>query len=289
MRRSRWSKGAEMFVPGYTMIRKMRSSLKSRGMRGMACAIAWRIAQPRARCFRGSKRFLAGKLGLEIGGPSAIFARGGLLPVYPLVGGLDNCNFNQTTVWEGTVAEGPTFRYDEGHGPGHQYILEATDLAVIPSNTYDFVLSSHTLEHIANPLRALSEWKRVLKGNGILVLVVPHRDGTFDHRRPVTTLEHLIQDFEGDTTEDDLTHLPEILALHDLSLDPEAGALETFKERSARNSENRCLHHHVFDTRSTVRLIDHIALKIHAVEAAPPFHIFVIAEKQEEVSLPDNH
>ena len=255
----------------------------------MLRAMARHIARPRVRCFGMGKRFLRGKVGLEIGGPSSIFARHGLFPIYPLISRLDNCNFSHATIWEGNLTAGPTFRYDKKHAPGHQYILEATALEPIKSESYDFVLSSHTLEHIANPLRALSEWKRVLKGNGILVLVVPHRDGTFDHRRPVTPLGHLIQDFEGDTTEDDLTHLPEILALHDLSLDPEAGALETFKERSARNSENRCLHHHVFDTRSTARLIDHMALKIHAVEAAPPFHIFVIAEKQEEASLPDNH
>ena len=32
--------------------------------------------------------------------------------------------------------------------------------------TYDVLLSSHTLEHIANPLRALSEWKRIVGDDG---------------------------------------------------------------------------------------------------------------------------
>ncbi len=44
-----------------------------------------------------------------------------------------------------------------------------------------------------------------------------------------------------------MTHLNEILELHDLSMDPPAGTLEQFKARSLKNLENRALHHHVFD------------------------------------------
>ena len=35
----------------------------------------------------------------------------------------------------------------------------------------------------------------VTGAGGALLLVVPHREGTFDHRRPVTELEHLVADF----------------------------------------------------------------------------------------------
>ena len=41
--------------------------------------------------------------------------------------------------------------------------------------------------------------------------------------------------------------LEEILALHDLSKDPQAGSAEAFERRSRLNFQNRCLHHHVFD------------------------------------------
>jgi SAM-dependent methyltransferase len=255
---------------------------------GALRALAGRLFTRRAHCFRESRPLLAGKVGLEIGGPSSVFSRRGLFPVYAVVGGLDNCNFGPNTMWEGAIREGSTFRYDEQHAPGHQYILEASDLAVIPSNTYDFVLSSHTLEHTANPLRALQEWLRVLKEHGLLVLVLPHKDGTFDHRRPVTPLEHLVEDYERGTTEGDLTHLPEILALHDLSRDPEAGDFATFKMRSERNVESRCLHHHVFDSGAVVRLIDHLGLELRAVEPIRPYHIFAVAEKLSRGQLPRN-
>ena len=62
--------------------------------------------------------------------------------------------------------------------------------------TYDFVFSYHTIEHTAHPLRALQELARILRENGTIVLVVPHKDETFDHRRPVTPLAHLIEDHE---------------------------------------------------------------------------------------------
>ena len=218
------------------------------------------------------------RIGLEIGGPSSIFAWSGL-PVYKSAARIDNCTFGRHTVWEGGITEGATFCYDEHHAPGNQYIAEATDLARFASSSYDFVLSSHMLEHSANPLLALLEWTRVLKEEGTFVLVVPHKDGTFDHCRPVTTLAHLIQDYTRKTDERDLTHLEEILELHDLSLDPEAGDYDAFRQRSMNNFENRCLHHHVFNTFLAVEVVDFIGLQILAVEVFLPYHILVVARK----------
>ena len=232
-------------------------------------------------CFKLCSDLIAGKSGLEIGGPSYLFAPKGLLPFYPIVKALDNCNFSNSTMWEGRIEEGLTFSFDDKHPHGYQYISEASDLRKIPSGKYDFLLSSHVIEHTANPLKALGEWKRVLKENGILIIIIPHKDGTFDHKRGITPLVHLIEDYNNDTTETDLTHLNEILEKHDLERDPEAGTFEQFKNRSLRNYENRSLHHHVFDTYSAVKLIDHIKMNIIAVEARLPFHIIIAAQKSD--------
>ncbi len=245
----------------------------------MLRALGRRLLKRRARCFRTVGSLLEGKAGLEIGGPSALFSRGGRLPVYLLVSTLDNCNYSSNTVWEGAIDQGKTFRFDKKHDPGNQYIADAVDLSVIGSGTYDFVLSAHTLEHIANPLRAMSQWMRVLKPDGVLVLAVPDKDATFDHRRPVTSLEHLIEDCDRGTTEEDLTHLPEILAFHDLQRDPEAGDFRAFKERSENNFENRCLHQHVFDTRLAVDVMNQMGLEIVALETMRPHHILAVAKK----------
>ena len=138
---------------------------------------------------------------------------------------------------------------------GRQIIAEAVDLTEVEDASYDFVLSCHSLEHIANPLKALLEWNRVLKPGGTLILVVPNKDSIFDHRRPVTTFAHLVSDFDLNTNESDLTHLPEILELHDLRRDRAAGTLIEFQERSMRNFENRGLHHHVFDLQTLTEVL----------------------------------
>lgn len=263
------------------MIKYITFVLRTRGLRGLFSALYRRLFRPKVTNFQQCAAFFQDKIGIEIGGPSpgGVFGRHGLFPVYPIAARIDNCNFGTTTIWEGTVQPGATFHYDDGHAPGTQYVGEATDLGFIADGSYDFVLSSHTLEHVANPLRALSEWKRVLKDGGLLALVLPHRDGTFDRHRPTTTLSHLVDDQQRNMGEDDLTHVDEILALHDMKMDPEADDRAAFKQRAMNNMENRCLHHHVFDTRLAVEMVDHMEFQILAAEAWNPFHIFVIARK----------
>ena len=225
-----------------------------------------------------TRRLATGKRGLEIGGPSGMFAATGPVPVYPFVASLDNTNFSGVTVWQPAIEEGLTYRYAPGRPAGRQYLCDATDLGAIASASYDLLLSSHTLEHVANPLKALAEWGRVVTPGGTLVVVLPHRVGAFDHRRDVTPLAHMVDDFRRETKEDDLTHLEEILARHDLSRDPPAGDHEAFRRRSLENLHNRCLHHHVFDTRSAVALFDQAGLQLLAVEAIAPNSILLVAE-----------
>jgi hypothetical protein len=123
----------------------------------------------------------------------------------------------------------------------------------------------------------------------MLVLVLPHKDGTFDHRRPVTSLDHLVEDQDRGTGEDDLTHLDEILALHDPARDP-GGAADpgAFRTRSQQNAANRCLHHHVFDTRLVVDMLDYAGWQIRAIDTCRPFHIIALAEQPAAGQAPRN-
>lgn len=41
---------------------------------------------------------------------------------------------------------------------------------------YEFVYSSHTLEHLNDPSEAMYNWWRVLKPGGYLIIYIPHRD-----------------------------------------------------------------------------------------------------------------
>jgi SAM-dependent methyltransferase len=225
------------------------------------------------------QKLITDKVGIEIGGPSRLFTRKGNLPLYPIARRIDNCNYSKSTTWEGEIKSGKSFVFDRDKDAGYQYFAEAWDLSAIPKGEYDFLISSKTIEHTANPIRAITEWMRVLNDTGTMVIIFPHKDGAFDRLRPVTTLEHLIQDFADGIGEDDLTHLPEILELHDLKLDPGAGSYENFVLRSQNNLENRCLHHHVFDPELAVKLVDYMGLKIHSVEVVMQFNIVIVAQK----------
>jgi len=53
---------------------------------------------------------------------------------------------------------------------------DAQYLKGVPDFKYDFVYSSHILEHMTKPDISLKNWWRVLKSGGFLILYVPHRD-----------------------------------------------------------------------------------------------------------------
>lgn len=69
-------------------------------------------------------------------------------------------------------------------------------LASITDASQDFVIANHFLEHCQDPIGALQTIMRVLKPGGIAYLAVPDKRFTFDHRRPITTLDHLVRDHE---------------------------------------------------------------------------------------------
>jgi len=50
---------------------------------------------------------------------------------------------------------------------------DATNIPV-EDNSQDFVVSSHSLEHMDNPIDVLTEWYRVLKVSGRIGILLPH-------------------------------------------------------------------------------------------------------------------
>ena len=222
------------------------------------------------------KPFVTGKNGLEIGGPSTIFSKHRLIPVYDCCRSIDNCNFSSRTIWD-DVTDRKSFETRLGS----QFIAEACDLPMTSDQTYDFVLASHVLEHVANPLRALHEWKRVLRPQGVLLTILPDKRATFDHRRPYTPFEHLEADLHANTQEDDLTHLDEVLELHDLGLDPGAGSSDQFQERCRRNSSVRAMHHHVFSPEVLVSMFSRLGMRVLNLAVERRFHIIGFAQNSD--------
>jgi SAM-dependent methyltransferase len=69
-------------------------------------------------------------------------------------------------------------------------------LAAIAPSSLDFVIANHFFEHCENPIKSIVTHVSRLKPGGILYLAVPDKAKTFDKRRPVTPLGHLVKDFQ---------------------------------------------------------------------------------------------
>ncbi|MBE9598799.1 methyltransferase domain-containing protein [Pedobacter sp. MC2016-24] len=224
------------------------------------------------------KYAFADKIGLEIGGPSKFFSSE-ILPIYNWVERIDGCNFSKNTIWEGAI-DGDQYKFHPDKS-GKQYILDGSDLVEIEDKKYDFLLSCHNLEHIANPLKAIKEWVRVLKPGGFMLLILPDKRFTFDRNRPYTSFDHILSDFESNMGEDDLTHLEEILRLHDLIMDPGAGMdFEVFKERCEDNFAVRGLHQHVFSFDLLEEISSYFNLSTVLKYDVPPYHKIILARKK---------
>ena len=177
------------------------------------------------------------KNGIEIGGPSNT----GKI-IYANSSNVDNVIFSKNTVWSNHTNE---YNYFPGK-KGKVIINDAVNISHVENQTYDFVFASHCLEHIANPLKAVSEWLRITKSEGYIIMILPEKSQCFDHKRKISNFKTLLTQYEKNVGENDLSTLSEILANHDLSMDPPAGNFRQFLIRSLNNYNNRCLHHYVY-------------------------------------------
>jgi SAM-dependent methyltransferase len=156
-----------------------------------------------------------------------------------------------------------------------------------PDESFDFLLSSHVLEHMPNTIQTLNEWIRVLRPGGHMVTILPHAERTIDRFRAVTPLEHHIEDFERGVDDADRSHLEEMRAgWEKLPIDPSE---PTFEEQWGADRwdwdfrmKHGVLHYHVWTQNEIVRLFQHLGLRIRFVaETVPerPDSFAVVASK----------
>ena len=59
----------------------------------------------------------------------------------------------------------------------------------LPDGEWDYIFSSHCLEHLADPVYALEHWKAHIKPGGVLFLYLPHPD--MKYWNPTRNRKHL--------------------------------------------------------------------------------------------------
>lgn len=69
----------------------------------------------------------------------------------------------------------------------------------LPAGDWDYVFSSHCLEHLPDPVAAIEHWQSRLRIGGVLFLYLPHPDMTY--WRPQFCRKHLHQWWPADMAE----------------------------------------------------------------------------------------
>lgn len=92
-----------------------------------------------------------------------------------------------------------------------KYFTSLDEMKGIESNFLDFIINCHVIEHVPRTLLALKLCFDRLKEGGVLFMAVPHMVYTFDSLRPLTTIEHFIQDYVSYCKERDLLHIVDFL------------------------------------------------------------------------------
>lgn len=153
-----------------------------------------------------------------------------------------------------------------------------SDAARLPirDGAFDFLLSSHMLEHHQDTIRTLDEWKRVLKPGGVMFLILPHHARTLDRHRAITSLQHHIDDYAQLGDREDHSHFEELQAGWSKLDDFEEMRAQFEKDWNmemwdwAGRMKNGVIHFHVWSQNEMVDLFRHVGLSIEYVADVVP-------------------
>ncbi len=171
------------------------------------------------------------------------------------------------TSLEDSIAKFPELRGQNLVRP--DFIEDGFELASFSPASQDFVIANRVLEHAPNPLRTLSNWVRVLRPGGALLVSVPLAEACFDRGRTETTLGHLLQDFQA-TTEQlaarNLVHYVEWLSISEPAIlsvgNPayqKASAVEIERRAAELCHLQAEIHFHTFSRNSFESILRHFA------------------------------
>ena len=148
-----------------------------------------RVRWRRRSTVRLARQWLGGMRGVEIGGSAQNDF------------GLDVLNVDRYAAQDTVYKEAERDAWGRARPVD---VVARGDALPFADASQDFVLASHVIEHIPDPIAALREWVRVARR--YVFLVVPHRDRTFDRDRPLTPLAELVERHEAGLQSDEDRH-----------------------------------------------------------------------------------
>lgn len=80
----------------------------------------------------------------------------------------------------------------------HIDIIGDADNLPFKDHSFDYIVSSHVIEHMPNIIAAFKEWNRILKFNGTIAIIFPKRDALpEDKNREITSIDHFFGDYKN--------------------------------------------------------------------------------------------
>ena len=154
-----------------------------------------------------------------------------------------------TTVDRWHAAEATALWGDDGHAeepegaaggdfsePDVVADLDTDRLAAFVDASQDFVIASHVVEHLADPIGFLDEAHRVLRPGGLALLFLPDRHRTKDRFRAPTPVGHVVADYRARVAQVSDAHLEEFGRDRGIALPrraaPRAAAFEQLRRQS---------------------------------------------------------
>lgn len=128
-------------------------------------------------------------------------------------------------------------------------------LETVADASQDFVIANHFIEHCQNPLLALKNMFRVLKPKGILYLGVPDKRFTFDVDRPVTPLQHILEDYQEGPARSKQMHFEEWVRV----VEKVGGETDAEKRVNELLEQDYSIHYHVWTQAEMLEMIAEMA------------------------------
>jgi SAM-dependent methyltransferase len=158
-------------------------------------------------------------------------------------------------------------------------ITKEDDLIKIKDLNLDIAVSSHVLEHIANPIKSIKNIYNILQKDALIITVIPNKKNCWDKDREDTSLEHLMNDYIKDTSEDDMSHAEEASCI--INGLNGWGARPNYYKEIENNNKNRLIHHHVFNIETLTKIHEYANFKTLRCETLKEdsLHMIYIGQK----------